>query len=221
LGVAILPGAAYTGYAVAAKIIPPHATLEQIPVRVLLISQLISYGPLIAYLLVVVPRLACRSLAELGLRRPTARDIGTGILGTFVMWSVVAVASSCITAITHEHANETAVQLLRSVRTQADAVSFVAIAVLFAPMVEEFAFRVFLLNAISRHTSLTTGVIACSILFGVVHGTSVSVAIPLTLGGIVLALIYVRTGCYWSNVLTHALFNAVSVVAVLVFHVTS
>jgi membrane protease YdiL (CAAX protease family) len=221
LAVAILPGLAYTWYAVGAKIIPQHANFMQIPVRVLLISQLISYVPLIAYLLVVVPRLACRSLAELGVRRPTARDIGTGIIGTFAMWFLVALASAILTAITHERAIETAVQLLRALRTPADIISFIAIAVVFAPMVEEFAFRVFLLNAISSHTSIRTGVLGCSVLFGVVHGTGVSVAIPLTIGGIVLALIYVRTGCYWSNVVTHALFNAVSVIAVLVFHVVS
>jgi membrane protease YdiL (CAAX protease family) len=221
LAVAILPGLAYTWYAVVVKIIPPHASLTQVPVRVLLISQLISYVPLIAYLLIVVPRLACRSLAELGVRRPTARDITTGIIGTFAMWVLVAVVSATITAITHEHAIESAVQLLRALRAPVDMLSFVAIAVVFAPMVEEFAFRVFLLNAISRHTSVKIGVISCSVLFGVVHGTSVSVAIPLSIGGIVLSLIYVRTGCYWSNVVTHSLFNAVSVIAVLVFHVTS
>jgi uncharacterized protein len=219
MAAAILPGLAYSSYAVAAKLIPPHPALAQMPARVLLTSQLISYGPLMAYLLIVVPRLACRSLSELGVRRPSARDIGVGIFGTFVMWVIVAVASALITEITHEHAVETAVELLRSLRTPVDILSFVAIAVIFAPMVEEFAFRVFLMNAIIRHTSVLPGVLGCSVLFGLVHGTGLSVALPLTLGGIVLAFVYLRTGCYWSNVLTHALFNAVSVIAVLVFHV--
>lgn len=217
---ALLPGLAFGFYAVSAGLMPAHASLAHVPVRILLISQVVSYAPLIAYLLAVVPRLAHRSLAQLGVRRPTRRDIAAGVLGTAAMWAIVAVSSTLITAFTHEHETETAVQLLRELRTPADIFLFAAIAVALAPMIEEFAFRVFLFNAVSRHTSVRIGAVACGVLFGLVHGTAFSVAIPLALGGMLLAFVYVRTGCYWANVITHALFNAVSVVAVLAFHVS-
>jgi uncharacterized protein len=197
-----------------------HATLAQIPIRVLLLSQLMSYIPLIAYLLVVVPRLAHRSLPELGVRTPRVWELLIGLAGTVVMFLVVAIASTILTSLTHQHAVEAAVQLLRSLRTPLQTLAFITIAVLFAPMVEEFAFRVFLFNAIRRYTSTTVGAILSGLLFGFVHGTDVTVAVPLSCGGIVLAWIYMRSGCYWSNVITHACFNAVSVIAVLVFHAT-
>jgi membrane protease YdiL (CAAX protease family) len=220
MAAALLPGLAFGFYAVSAGLMPAHASPARVPVRILLLSQIAAYVPLITYLLAVVPRLAHRSLAQLGVRRPTRRDIAAGVLGTAAMWAIVAAASTIITAFTHEHETETAVQLLRELRTPGDIFAFTTIAVVLAPMIEEFAFRVFLFNAISRHTSTSIGAIACGVLFGLVHGTAVSVAIPLALGGILLAFVYARTGCYWSNVITHALFNAVSVVAVLAFHVS-
>jgi hypothetical protein len=219
---ATLPGVLYGLLSLYEKFARPHQSAPlHMPIRTMLLAQLIIYVPLIAYLLFVVPRLAHRSFAELGIRRPTLRDIKTGLLGTCAMWAIVALSSAILTAITHEHNTETAVQLLRELRAPTDVFIFVAIAVLLAPMIEEFAFRVFLFNAISRHTSVAVGVLGSSVLFGLVHDASnVSVAVPLALGGIVLALVYARTGCYWANVITHASFNAVSVVAVLAFHVT-
>jgi membrane protease YdiL (CAAX protease family) len=216
--VAILPAFVYSMYLIGAKIIPPHATLTQIPVRLLLISQLLSYIPLIAYLLVVVPALASRSLAELGVRMPTKREVLIGLQGTLLMWVIVALSSSLLTSITHEHQTEAAMQLLRELHTPLDTVLFIAIAVFCAPIMEEFAFRVFLFNAISRYTSRTIGAIGSGVLFGLVHGSGVSVIVPLALGGIVLARVYMKSGCYWSDVITHGLFNAAGVIAVLVFH---
>jgi hypothetical protein len=32
--------------------------------------------------------------------------------------------------------------------------------------------------------------------------------------------VYAKTRCFWANVITHALFNAVGVVGVMVFHVS-
>ena len=193
------------------------------PVRFLLLSQLAIYVPLIAYLLAVVPPLAGCSIFELdklGIRKPTKRDILAGLTGALTMWFGVAVASSVLTAVTHDHHTEAAVEVLRNLRTPEETLAFTAIAVLFAPMVEEFSFRIFLFNAISAHTSVPVGAIISGILFGIVHGPGITVIIPLALGGIILAAIYAKTGCYWSNVITHALFNAAGVVAVLVFHVT-
>jgi membrane protease YdiL (CAAX protease family) len=49
----------------------------------------------------------------------------------------------------------------------------------------------------------------------------ITVAIPLMLGGVVLAAVYRYSRCYWSNVITHGLFNSISLVAVFGFHVKS
>jgi len=61
------------------------------------------------------------------------------------------------------------------------------------------------------------------ILFGLAHAQSISqvltVSIALAGGGTVLALVYSWSRCYWSNVITHALFNAFPLVLFFVFHV--
>ncbi len=221
--VALIPAFLYGAYLIGAHLIPPHSaheTLSRIPVRDLIISQVISYVPLIAYLLYVVPRLAHRSLADLGVRKPTAHELRIGLLGIPTMWIVVALSSSALTLITHEHTTEAAVELLRQLRDPLDTALFVLIAVLLAPMIEEFTFRVFLFNAIKCHTTTGIGVLFSGLLFGLVHGSGITVILPLALGGMVLAMVYQRSGCYWSNVVTHAMFNGISVIAVLVFHIT-
>jgi membrane protease YdiL (CAAX protease family) len=123
------------------------------------------------------------------------------------------------------------VKVLREVHSPAQIIAFASVAVVFAPIVEEFVFRVFLFNAIARYSTPTIGAIGSGIIFGLIHvagatntsgifNTILTLALPLAFGGFVLAAVYARTGCYWANVLTHGLFNAVSVIAVLVFHVS-
>ena len=92
-----------------------------------------------------------------------------------------------------------------------------------APIIEELAFRAFLFNAFSRYASLGVAAVVSGVLFGLVHAASaqqlLTVALPLALGGVVLAGVYSISRCYWSNVISHALFNSISLVAVFVFHV--
>ncbi|HEY0798466.1 MAG TPA: type II CAAX endopeptidase family protein [Candidatus Baltobacteraceae bacterium] len=217
--VAVVPLLLYFVYLGATHQIPAHPKMDQLPVDGVLLSQILSYLPLMAYMLPIVPYLAGRSLAQLGVRTPTLRELGIGVVGAVAMWLVVAVVSAVIATLTRSHETESAVALLRELRTTPQIIAFVALAVAFAPLVEEFVFRLFLFNAIAAHSTKTIGIIASGIVFGLVHGLSATIAIPLAFGGMVLAIVYSKTNCYWSNVLTHALFNATSVVAVLVFHV--
>jgi membrane protease YdiL (CAAX protease family) len=217
---------AYFTYLMATDQITRHFNPAHLPIRYVLISQIVTYVPLIAYFLAVVPFLAQRSLAELGLRKPRWRDIGTAVAAAVLMCVVVEVTSAVLTALTRIHASESAAALLQEVHSTLQIIGFVAIAVVFAPLVEEFAFRVFLFNAIARYSTTTIGAAVSGLLFGFVHviglpvGSLITIALPLALGGYILAMVYARTGCYWANVITHGLFNAVSVVAVLIFHVS-
>jgi membrane protease YdiL (CAAX protease family) len=191
----------------------------------LLLTQLASYVPIALYLLVVIPHVAAMPLSRLGLRAPTAGELWVGVVGAMVMWLVVILTGSLVETITHQHDTEAAIQLLKSVRTPLQKISFIAVAVLFAPLVEELAFRVFVFNAFRRWTPLWVAALLSGALFGLVHASSrgqlLTVALPLSLGGVVLALVYARTRCYWSNVVSHALFNSVTVIAYFVFHVKS
>ncbi len=191
----------------------------------LLAAQVVSYLPLAAYLLVVLPALARVSLAKLGLRRPSWRELESGVLGAGAMWLVVGVSGTLLAALTHRHDTETAVALLQQMKTPAEKLMFAAVAVILAPMVEELGFRVFIFNAFTRYVGMWPAAIFSGLVFGLVHALGnpaqiPTVAIPLALGGVVLAYVYASNRCYWSNVITHGVFNAISVIAIFSFHAT-
>ena len=193
----------------------------------LLQLQIAVYVPWALFLLVVLPRLARAPLAELGFRKPTAIDLGVGVVGAVVMWIAVSGIGSAIVALSHQKADEAAIVVLHGLKTPFQKALFAAIGIVLGPMVEELTFRVFLFNAFTRYASVLGAALASGALFGLAHvqgeanqlaGQLLTISIPLALGGMVLAYVYARTRSYWSNVTAHGLFNAVSIVAVLGFH---
>jgi membrane protease YdiL (CAAX protease family) len=138
------------------------------------------------------------------------------------MWLIVDSCGALIATLTHLHDTEAAVALLQHMTTPLQKLLFAAIAVVLAPMVEELGFRVFLFNAFTRYVDVWPAAVLSGLLFGLVHALGsasqiLTVGIPLALGGVVLAYVYASNRCYWSNVITHATFNAISVVAVFFF----
>ncbi len=196
----------------------------------LLIAQLVGYIPIAIYLGFVLPRVARTSLRDLGFRRPNASEMGTALLGTIVMWLAVTLIGAAIVAATHRHDTENAIALLKAMKTPAEQLAFFLLACVLAPMIEELIFRVFIFNALSKYffaigrgiAPLILAIVVSGAIFGAVHAGSVgqllTVSVPLTVGGIVLAYVYARTHNYWASVTTHALFNSISVLAIFVFH---
>ncbi|MHB8379902.1 MAG: CPBP family intramembrane glutamic endopeptidase [Acidimicrobiales bacterium] len=102
---------------------------------------------------------------------------------------------------------------------------FVLIAImttLFAPFFEEWLFRGVVFRAIaegvkgvSPRVAVTLGVIVSACLFGLAHGEVLQFA-GLAAFGVVLALIVHRTKRLVPSFITHASFNAVALVAVIV-----
>jgi membrane protease YdiL (CAAX protease family) len=193
------------------------------PIMFELVGELAIYVPVAAFMLIFLPLLAKRSLAELGLRPPGFIEIAIAILGAFAMLIAVDGAGAIVTAITHRHDTEAAIALLKNLKTAPEKFLFLSIAVLFAPMLEELGFRVFLFNAFARYTPVWLAALASGLIFGAVHSTSPSqlltVSVPLACGGVVLAGVYAASRNYWSSVITHALFNAVPLTLIFVFHV--
>ena len=196
----------------------------------LLIAQVVGYIPIAIYLGFVLPRVARISLRDLGFRRPSAAQMGTALLGTITMWLAVTLVGAAIVGVTHRHDTENAIALLQAMKTPAQELAFFLLACVLAPMIEELIFRVFIFNALSKYFAaigrgvapLVVAIVVSGAIFGTVHAGSVAqlltVSIPLTIGGIVLAYVYARTHNYWASVTTHALFNSISVLAIFVFH---
>ncbi len=76
--------------------------------------------------------------------------------------------------------------------------------VIYAPVVEELVFRGFLLQRWGTKWGLRRGLIASSLLFGMLH---INNPVGLTLFGFVMGLLYVRSRSLWIPIMCHSLNN--------------
>ncbi|MEA2786800.1 MAG: protease family protein [Candidatus Eremiobacteraeota bacterium] len=185
----------------------------------LLLAQVFSYATTLAVILPLLPLLAGRSWAQLGLRAPRLRDLAFAAVGAVAMVAATVAAGAAEQAIFHLKPDEVQVQMLRSARGSMIGM-FVFFACIAAPFVEELTFRGFIFNALRRYFPVWAAALASAILFGLAHWQpgNAGAIIPLAAAGTILALVYYRTGSLVASMFTHALFNSVTVVLVLVFH---
>ena len=183
--------------------------------------QSIAEALVVVYLLVLVPVIGRSSLRDLGFRMPTSQDLlftGIAIVSMFV---VVTALGSLLENLLHVKAQEEAVQLFMRVHGS-QKILFALFAVVVGPVTEEVFFRFTLFNAMRAWWGLRTGAIVSSILFGMAHmqpggaALNVSLVIPLAFGGLILCAVYNRTGNAWTNIITHASFNGLSLLLILV-----
>lgn len=83
-------------------------------------------------------------------------------------------------------------------------------AVLVAPVCEEVVFRGYLYGAAKKFTGGGAAAIFSGLVFAVAHG-SLSSLLPLFLVGMVLVLVYEKTGSLWAPVAVHFCFNGATV----------
>jgi membrane protease YdiL (CAAX protease family) len=203
---------------------PNHLT--NLPVAQTLILQFVSWGAIAAYFLLVLPYGLHVPLSTLGFRAPTAHELNFAVVGALAMCVIVNGTGTLTTALSHRHDTEAALALLHQLHTPLERIGFVVFACGVAPFCEELVFRAFVFSALSRYFPFGVALVVSGALFGVLHvtdswpGELLTVGLPLALGGVLLAYVYAKTRCFWANVITHALFNAVGVVGVMVFHVS-
>lgn len=185
----------------------PAGGRKALPLSQAIVTQILAYACGYVYLLRAVPRLARTDLAGLGVRFPTVREMFTGVLGSGAMLLGVLLTTSLVVKVTHHEDPEAAMQLLGLVHTNTQLALFFFATVVAAPLAEEFGFRVFLYNALQRHSNVPVAAVLSSLVFGLVHGAGPSVFLPLAVGGFVLVTVYITTGNYFANVITHATFN--------------
>ncbi len=182
--------------------------------------QSIAEIVVILYLLVVLPSISHTSLRDLGFRAPSTSDavkIAGAIIAMFVL---VTALGSLLTTALHFKTQELAVQVFLHMHGL-DKALFAFFAVIVGPVTEELFFRIFLFNAMRKWWGFWPAALVSSILFGLAHGQQpftaamvISLSLPLAIGGVILCLIYVRTGSAWSNIITHASFNALSLLLI-------
>jgi len=87
-------------------------------------------------------------------------------------------------------------------------IAFVLVGVV-APFVEEVTFRGIVFPSLKSAWGTVPAVLLSGGIFGVVH-LQPTIAVPLALIGVVLALVFLRTRSLWSAIVAHCAFNTVS-----------
>lgn len=154
---------------------------------------------------------------ELGLTTGSWReDIRLALFGlALVLWPLLALATLLDRVEPYRH------PLIDSLASHRDvpAVALVILsAVVVAPVVEEFLFRRVLQGWLLQRFPGGDGFAAVALqalAFGMAHAGQGLAPVPLTILGIVLGWLTLRTGTLLPGIVLHALFNAVSIALVL------
>jgi len=94
------------------------------------------------------------------------------------------------------------------------------LAVVLAPICEEFLYRGYLNPVIEKYGGKHFAIILVGFLFAVVHG-GVYPLLPLFFFGMILGYLYDATKSLWAPIICHALFNGSSVVASYVVKISN
>lgn len=187
-----------------------------VPLVPALIIQLVIEVGVIAILLGTLPKLSGFSLRELGFKVPTTSTIVTAILGAVAMAIVVNGTATLIETIMHHKHDQKVVEMFKQIHDSGTIAFFALFATVIAPFAEEIMFRVFAFNIGMRYRGFWFGAILSGLLFGLAHGDPIA-ALPLAFGGVVLCTVYYRTQNAFASMITHGLFNSLTVIALLYF----
>ncbi len=98
--------------------------------------------------------------------------------------------------------------------TGEELVYMIIASVVIAPICEEILFRGFIYNCLKRACGMWPAILASSLLFGAIH-TSLLQILPLSIFAILLCLAYERAQSIWLPIAIHAIFNGISVIAII------
>jgi membrane protease YdiL (CAAX protease family) len=185
--------------------------------------QSIAEVVIVAYIILLLPKIAKISLTDIGFRPISSAQLGVIILGAVAMFIIVTPLASALQSLLHFKTQEEAIAVFTRA-TGWQRLAFVFFGVICAPAFEEAVFRLVLFNAMRKWWGVWSGAIVSSILFGLAHaqppftGTMlVCISLPLAVGGLVLCYVYAKTNNAWASFITHGVFNGFTFVLLLLF----
>lgn len=92
--------------------------------------------------------------------------------------------------------------------------------VICAPIIEELLFRGVIYNFYKYRVGAGFGVILSGLMFGFVHLDPFRF-IPLSLAGVILALVYENSGTILSSMIAHSVFNSVATALIFVIYISN
>jgi len=141
------------------------------------------------------------------------RTLVTGIVLLFAAYPLIFVADLLSQRVLGGSTSKQGiVELFNESQTIQQRVLIIVLAVVIAPMVEEFVFRFYLYGVIRRYVGRFAGLAVNSMLFAAVHGHIPS-ATPLFVLGACFTLAYEWSGSILVAMTMHALFNSLTLTA--------
>jgi membrane protease YdiL (CAAX protease family) len=107
------------------------------------------------------------------------------------------------------------IQIFENASTGAQRIPIILLAVVVAPVAEELAFRGYLYGVIKRYFGAVPALVLSGILFALIH-LNLPSFFPLLVLASAFALAYELSGSLLVPMTMHALFNALSLILVLV-----
>ena len=142
---------------------------------------------------------------------------GRALLGLAAAYPLLILVQAMVYGGTHGTTGpQEVVEFLRQAKVPRDRLAVMVMAVVVAPVAEEMIFRGFLYPVAKKYLGSIAAVAGTSLLFAVLHGHLPSVPALCTLA-VCLALCYEKSGSLLVPMIMHAVFNAVSVAAIIYF----
>lgn len=193
---------------------PPPSNISPFEIDAVIALQFFIDGGLVVLVLGTLRPLSRFTLFELGFRAPSLATIAIAVAGAVAMIVVANGSAALIHYLARNQHEQDIVAIFRGLHDRTSIGVFIAFAVLFAPFAEETLFRLFFFNLGLRYGGFWFGAVLSGVLFGIAHGSLIDV-LPLALGGVVLCFVYYRTRNAYASMISHALFNSFSIMALL------
>jgi uncharacterized protein len=140
------------------------------------------------------------------------RAASTGVILLFFTYPLLAASESIVQRLFGVGSErQEIVDLFTSSHTLGQRVLIVILAVVVAPIAEEFIFRLFLYGVLKRFVGVSSAVVLNALLFAAVH-THLPALAPLFVLGVCFTLAYEWSGSILVSMTMHALFNGVQLI---------
>jgi membrane protease YdiL (CAAX protease family) len=212
LAVAFLGGAVVTGIAAAAG---AKVSTDDLPPWLTVVATLIQDAAFVLMPLLFARMVARPRAWQFGLR-PTRLAPAVGWVAA--AWIASVLVAALWSRIVETPPRDTLGGLLDPSRPVGVLIVLGLMVGVVAPVAEEVFFRGFFFRAVSNRLGLAWGALVSGLLFGVIHGlgTTAWVLIPvLCVLGVLLCLLYWRTGSLYPCIALHALNNGLAFGAAL------
>ena len=178
-----------------------------------LLLLLIQTGIILGAIYVVIIRWRGLDWADLGLR-PFARAwYVKAVLFAVLLLPAVALVNALIPRFAGQPFENPQIYAIAPAGfSWLGLVTMTVMAGIVAPFAEELAFRGLLFPWLRARLGLPVSALLSALCFAFLHGVVLLVP-ALTMVGIALALIYVRSGSLWPAIVTHGVFNTLMIFA--------